>query len=248
MTLLNDIGLPDSESKIYMSLLDKGALPVNRIHEETGIHRRNVYDILNKLISKGLVTFVIENKRKVFQSTDPKRIITFLEEQKRIIEEKEEIARKRLPELERKFAAKTSSIEAEIYRGYDGVKTIWDDTLNYKEALMIGAGGFGYDRMPRYWIVFNRKRLKLGIRWKQLVVEGMRNHPMLKEKLIETKILPKELTGPPNVIWIYGNKVTNILWLETPIAFVVNDSEISESYRKYFHFLWNKVAKTSTQH
>ena len=243
MALLTEIGLTENESKIYTALLDKGALPVNRIYEETGIHRRNIYDLLNKLISKGLVTFVIENKKKVFQATNPKRIITFLEEQKRLIEEKEEIARRKLPEMERKFAAKTSSIEAEIYRGYDGIKTIWDDTLNYKEALMIGSGGFGYDRMPRYWIVFNRKRLKLGVRWKQLAIENLRNSPQVKEKLIETKFLPKELTGPPNVIWIYGNKVTNILWLETPIAFVINDKEIAESYRKYFHFLWNKVAK-----
>ena len=109
---------------------------------------------------------------------------------------------------------------------------------------MIGAGGFGYDRMHRYWIGFNRKRIKRGIRWKELVIERMRNHPMLKEKLIESKFLPKELTGPPNVIWIYGNKVTNILWLETtPIAFVVHDKQIAESYRKYFNFLWNKVEK-----
>lgn len=244
MPQLTDIGLSENESKVYMALLENGALPVNRIYEETGIHRRNIYDVLNRLISKGLATYVIEKKKKVFQATSPKRIMMFLEEQKRAAEEKKRLARKILPRLERKFGTRTSSIEAEIYRGYEGIKSIWEDTLNYKETLMIGSGGFGYQRMPRYWIVFNKKRLKCGIKWKQLAIENLRNSPMVKEELIETKFLPKELTGPPNVIWIYGNKVTNILWLETtPIAFVVNDKEIAESYRRYFNFLWNKVAK-----
>ncbi len=244
MADLTRIGLSENESKVYMALLDNGALPVGRIHEETGIDRRNIYDVLNKLISKGLVTFAVENKKRIFQSTSPKRIMLFLEDQKQAINEKKKVAKKMLSRLERKFESRTSSVEAEIYRGYEGIKTIWEDTLNYKEAMMIGAGGFGHDRMPRYWISFNRKRIKRGIRWKELVIERMRNHPMLKEKFIESKFLPKELTGPPNVIWIYGNKVTNILWLETtPIAFVVNDKQIAESYRRYFNFLWNKVAK-----
>ncbi len=244
MVNLTQIGLSENESKVYMALLDNGPLPVSRIHEETGIDRRNIYDVLNKLISKGLVTFAIESKKRIFQTTSPRRIMLFLEEQKQTINDKKKIAKKIISRLEHKFESRASSVEAEIYRGYEGIKTIWEDTLNYREAMMIGAGGFGYDRMPRYWVSFNRKRIKHGIRWKELVIERMRNHPMLKEKFIESKFLPKELTGPPNVIWIYGNKVTNILWLETtPIAFVVNDRQIAESYRSYFNFLWNKVAK-----
>ena len=244
MVDLTQIGLSENESKVYTALLDNGALPVNRIYEETGIDRRNIYDVLNRLISKGLATFAIEHKKRIFQTTSPRRIMLFLEEQKQLIDEKKRMADKLLPNLEKKFGARKSSVEAEIYRGYEGIKTIWEDTLNYKEIWMIGAGGFGYDRMPRYWITFNRKRLKMGIRWRQLAIDKIRNHPMLKEKLLDTKFLPKELSGPPNVIWIYGNKVSNILWLEaTPIAFVVHNKEITESYRKYFDFLWNKVAK-----
>jgi len=243
MTFLTDIGLTQNESKVYMALMDNGALSVNRIYEETGVYRRNIYDILNKLISKGLATFVIENKKKVFQATDPKRILTFLEEQRTIAEEKEKLAREKLPELEKKFGRKTPAIEAEIYRGYEGIKTIWEDTLKYKEVMFIGSGGFGYQKMPRYWIAFNKRRLKAGSKWKQLAIEELRASPMIKEKLIETKFLPKELTGPPNVIWIYGNKIVNILWINMPIAFVVNNREIAESYRKYFNFLWRKIAK-----
>lgn len=241
--VLREIGLTENEIKVYLALLNLGASPVNKIYEETGVHRRNIYDVLNKLIEKGLVTTIIEKKKKIFHPITPHRIITYLEEQKSLIEEKEKLVKKELPTLIEKFNNITSSMEAEIYRGKEGVKTLIDDTLNYKEVLFIGGGGFVTDKFPLYWVGYNKKRIKLGIRWKTVSIQEMRGKPITKEKLIEAKFLPKELTGPPNVIWIYGNKVANILWLETPLAFVVNDKEMAESYRKYFYFLWNKVAK-----
>ncbi|MEK6887840.1 MAG: helix-turn-helix domain-containing protein [Candidatus Aenigmatarchaeota archaeon] len=242
MRHLTNIGLTENESKVYLALLAKGAMSANHIYEETGIYRRNIYDILNKLISKGLATFVIENKKKVFQATDPRRIITFLEEQKKSIEDKEKIVRDILPELEKKFRTKTSSIEAEIYRGEEGIKTLFEDTLNHKEVLFIGAGAYIYLRLPDYWLSYNRRRLKLAITWKILALESIRNVKMLNEKYVQTRFLPKEFSGP-NVIWIYGNKVANVVWIDVPIAFVINNKEISDNYKKYFNLLWNKVAK-----
>ena len=54
------------------------------------------------------------------------------------------------------------------------------------------------------------------------------------------KMLPKELSGP-NVIYIYGDYVANVMWLEKPLAFVVKHRQLSDSYRRYFDFLWKTV-------
>ena len=54
LELLRKIGLSEGEVKIYTALLDLGLSPINKIHERTGIERRNIYDILNKLIERGL--------------------------------------------------------------------------------------------------------------------------------------------------------------------------------------------------
>ena len=78
--ILKKIGLSKGEAKIYEALLNAGLSPINVLHEKTGIERRNIYDILNKLIEKGLVTYITENKRKLFQITHPSKIVHFLEE------------------------------------------------------------------------------------------------------------------------------------------------------------------------
>ena len=99
------------------------------------------------------------------------------------------------------------------------------------------------ERYPHYWKSYNRKRIKLGIKWKGVSVHEMRGHPITREKSMKFRFLPKELTGPPNVIWIFGNHVANIVWAQVPIAFVITDKNVAGSYRKYFNFLWKNVAK-----
>jgi sugar-specific transcriptional regulator TrmB len=245
MQELKSIGFTDGEAKVYMALLRSGPSGVNRIYETTKIHRRNIYDILNRLISRGLVTFVVEDKKRKFQITDPNRIGLFLGEQRKIIDEKEKTARILIPKLKKQFSSSRPA-EAEIYRGFEGIKTLWEDTLNYEEVLILGGGAYVYFKMPRYWISYNRKRVKKHVRMKILARREIRDVETLKEKFVESRLLPRELSGPPNVIWIYGNKVVNVLWTDTPVAFVLSDKNISDSYRKYFQFLWKRSAQLSS--
>ena len=86
LEILRKIGLSNGEITLYSALLETGRAPVNKIHEKTGIERRNIYDILNKLIERGLITYIMENKRRLFQITHPTRIIGYLEEKKHDLE------------------------------------------------------------------------------------------------------------------------------------------------------------------
>ena len=79
LELLRLVGLSDGEIKVYSALLDIGKAPVSRIHEKTGIERRNIYDILNKLIERGLITYVFENDKRFFQLSHPTKIIGYIE-------------------------------------------------------------------------------------------------------------------------------------------------------------------------
>ena len=58
------LGLSNIEAKVYLSLLELGNAVANKVAEKSGIHRRTVYDALETLIEKGLVSFVIEANKK----------------------------------------------------------------------------------------------------------------------------------------------------------------------------------------
>src|SRR3989344_9505212 len=156
-SILKRIGLTNSEIRIYTILLSLGATSAGKIVEETSMYRKNLYDALNKLIEKGLVTYIIENKAKVFQAKDPDNLLRYLEERKvEIDEEKKEVAMI-LPELKIKFNLRKPEIESEIYRGNEGIKTILKECLNYHEILFIGATGDVENRLPHFWPQYNKK-------------------------------------------------------------------------------------------
>ena len=51
---LHHIGLTGTEAKIYLVLLDLGKAQAGVLSRKTGIHRRSIYDALDRLIEKGL--------------------------------------------------------------------------------------------------------------------------------------------------------------------------------------------------
>jgi sugar-specific transcriptional regulator TrmB len=238
--ILRKIGLTESEIRIYLSLLKSGATTAGKIVEDTSLYRKNLYDSLNKLIDKGLITFVIENKIKVFQAKNPENLEKYLDEKKAKIEEQKKEINKSINELSLLYKQAPKEIESEIYRGTEGIKTILKECLNYKEVLFIGATGDVENRLPYFWTQYNKKREKLQCKWKLLLVYEAKNKPITKSKYYEYKILPEILSGL-NVIYIYGDYVANVLWLEKPVAFVIKHKTLANNYRTYFDYLWKNM-------
>ena len=58
-------------------------------------------------------------------------------------------------------------------------------------------------------------------------------------RLEHIKFLPKEFSVNPAVICIYGNKTANFALGEDFFAFVIENKEIAENYKKYHKYLSN---------
>ncbi|MFA6462242.1 MAG: helix-turn-helix domain-containing protein [Candidatus Woesearchaeota archaeon] len=238
--LLKEIGLTETEIKIYLSLLNLGATSARKIVDDTGVYRKNLYDALNRLIEKGLVSYVIENKIKFFQAKKPENLEKYLDEKKAKIEEQRQEVKKIISEMNSYPGKAPAEIESEIYRGTEGIKTILKECLNYKEVLFIGATGDVENRLPYFWPQYNKKREKLKCKWRLLLVHEAKNKSITQSKYYQYKVLPKILSGL-NVIYIYGDYVANILWLEKPLAFVTKHKKLADNYRKYFEYLWKSI-------
>ncbi len=238
--LLREIGLSDVEIKVYLSLLSLGSTSAGKIIEQTNLHRKNTYDALNRLMEKGLVTYVLERHRKYFQPKDPDILLRFLEEKKNKISKQQQELEEDLPLLKKQFLTLPQEIESEIYRGLEGIKTILKECLNAREVLFIGATGAVEDRLPYFWPQYNKEREKKKVLWKLLLVHEARHKQITQSKYYQYKILPKILSGP-NVIYIYEDTIANVLWLEKPMAFVIKHRSLAESYRKYFNYLWKTI-------
>lgn len=69
-----------------------------------------------------------------------------------------------------------------------------------------------------------------------------KNKKILKEAFTKYRFIPEEYSLP-NSTFIYGDKVANITWSETPVGIIIKDKDNAKSFNHYFEALWNKSEK-----
>ena len=65
--LLAEIGLTERESKVYLALLELGSTTTGPLVKKSEVPNSKVYEILESLQNKGLVSWITKGKTKYFQ-------------------------------------------------------------------------------------------------------------------------------------------------------------------------------------
>ena len=234
--ILQEIGLSNTEAKVYLALLELGSALAGEITKKSEVNRTNVYDALERLIEKGLVTYVISANRKVFEPVSPDRL-------QKILKEKQEKLDSQMAEIQLKYKTSKTKEEATIFKGKKGIKSIFEGILKEKKDLFVyGAESRFADMLPAYQKAWNKERAKLGIKVKMVYNEKVRKRKIREKlKLLDMKFLPKEYDFP-STIMVYGDKVVTIVWTEMPFGFMIRSKDAAKSNMHFFDILW-KTAK-----
>jgi len=237
---LRELGLTGNETKVYLALLGLGSSNVGEIIKKAKIHRNIIYDNLERLIEKGLVSFVTIRNVKHFEVTSSKELKEFIKKQKEEILKKEKIAEKVIPRIEELRNSTLRKQEATIFRGKRGLKTILEEITEAKsEILVFGTGRGMKETMGTYYDQWHLKLRKNKVKAK-ILLPNNRKEAFLKPFI--AKYLP-EKNIIPSTIAIYEDKVLNIVWGEEPIAVLFVSKKCYESYEKYFKLLWELAKK-----
>lgn len=237
-SILKQIGLTDHEITVYTALLELGDSLASKIGEKIGMNRTHAYDILDSLIKKGLVSYIIRNNRKYFKAAHPDRLVDYLKEKEKSIKEQEEKIKQIIPELLALQKPAEEETKVEIYYGKEGIKTVYNDILKrVKEYYILGATGKIAEILKYYFPQHEKQRIKSKIRLKLLFNETARGKDIAeKRRFVEIRFLPSEFSSPiPTTI--YNDRVIILVWTE-PLAIVIENREVTETYKKYFDLLW----------
>ncbi len=231
---LQRIGLGQNEIKVYLTLLRIGPSQAGRISKESQINRTTTYDSLERLIERGLVTYMISANKKVFSPVAPERLLDQLKEKEKVVEEI-------LPELNQMFKKSKEKEESNIYKGRKGIKSILNEILNYKEYAAFGSSGGFLQIMRHDFLAFQKRKRELKIKARVILEESARTSESVRGAYTEFKFIPQEFSSPTTT-FVCDDMIAIIVWSETPIATVISSKEIAESYRNYFKMLW-KIAQ-----
>ncbi len=230
---LSKIGLPRNEAKAYLELLKRGSISANELAKKLGFDRTLTYQILNNLVEKGLVNYIIKENKKFFEAADPENLLT-------PIQEKENIALTLIPELRNINKIKEKEQEVKVYEGKAGLKTFFSDILTCKDACFFGATGKSYDILKYELPHIAKTALKLGLKGRMITSNEFKSHEMTKLKNLKVRYL--EEVKSPATTSIYGDKVAIHVLTDKPIVIIIKNKDIALSYKSYFEFLW-KVSK-----
>ncbi|HLD02398.1 MAG TPA: helix-turn-helix domain-containing protein [Candidatus Nanoarchaeia archaeon] len=233
--VLEKLGLAASESKIYLALLELGPCLAGRLSRKTGIHRRNVYDATERLIAKGLISYILKNNRRTFQAVDPERFNDMLDDHRNALQTV-------LPDLKAKFNAVIPKEGVDFYKGKHGLRTAFEDQIREgKEILVYGASLMTNELMKYYFVWYDKKRITKKIRMRMIYQKSTKTK-VEKLKLSDIRFLDDQHIG--EVAYnVYGNTVSIIRWSkENPFVVMMKDKLIADAFRKNFELVW-KLAK-----
>jgi HTH-type transcriptional regulator, sugar sensing transcriptional regulator len=75
---LTIFGLTQGEAKAYLAMIQIGPSRVGKIVEISSVSQSKIYNVLDRLILKGLASYNIQNNIKHFQSLEPSRLQDYL--------------------------------------------------------------------------------------------------------------------------------------------------------------------------
>jgi len=239
--IFRDLGFSEREIKVYLALLELGATTVGPIATKTRLQHSKVYQTLEKLIDRGLVSFIKKSKTKYFQAQNPKQILN-------ILKEKEKRFSEILPKLKQKQENSKEKQIATVYEGYKAIKSMFDLILEELDK-------------NSYYYVFAFKDDYLT---SKLASRFLRNiHMQLSEKKVDDRLIANisikkefeknysDIKGIkyrftnlnlPLGLMIIDDRVINWIWGERPTAVEIVSKQIAQQYREFFLELW-KIAK-----
>lgn len=239
--LFQNLGLSKNEAEIYEALLELGEASVSTISAKTNINRRNIYDVLNRLMEKGLVFILLEKGDNKYKPADPGKLME-------VIKEKEATLQQTLPALENLYRSIPKENEVMIYKGPEGWKNYMRDMLRIGEPgyFISAKGGWLDDRVENFFPKFIQETKKQKMKFYHLFDWRVKEEcpQILKYVTNNYKFLPKEYPTP-SAIDIFGDHV-NILAnvhlgsQEEDFSFtVIVNQQIADSFRMWFKYMWD---------
>ena len=233
---LLDFGLTPNEAKIYLILLGKGPLNPYQISEKTGLHRGYIYDALERMQEKGVVSTMFLDGKKHYQAVDPSAL-------GEILKAKAADFQKVIPQLLQCQNKPSEDMKVEVYKGKHALRITMNDQISTmqsrRELLVISSDEKVFEEAdPIYFQRYLKKEKEMKCIEKVIIKRGGYR---LKVPQIEYREFPSEIIGNASQ-FMYADRVCFLLWGNPNHLIIIRNQEVADTYKRQFYVLW-KMAK-----
>ena len=243
LTLLKKLGLSDKEVKVYLKLLEYGAISVRSLAELTGLNRGTTYDILKKLQEMGLVSFYHSDTKQRFVAEDPEKLLKIVHDQEAELRNTGEKIKEAIPELKSLQDKGGNKPVTKLYEGKNGIRMILDDVLesmnSFRESeYFIYSATNASDDINKAYPEFTKQRIKRGINVRAIsLAKGGGTYGLDERRWLGTN------EESATFIVIYADKCAFISrdGVGNPVGVIIENPVIYETQMVIFKQLWSML-------
>ena len=239
--ILLEICLSDKEADVYLATLKLGRGVASKIARTAHIQRTTVYEILDSLFDKGLVTLSGREPKQEYVAESPDRLAEYikgeLERKQKDLKQAEKIL---IPQLKSIHNVKNRP-KIMFYEGEEGLKRVYEDTLTSTEPIRAYASVENmHAGLPGYFPGYYKNRASQGISIRAIVPDseiGRERKSFDKKEMRETALVPADMFNFIPEINIYNNKVMIASWREK-LGIMIESDEIANAMKKIYELAW----------
>lgn len=239
--ILENLGLTEKETKIYLANLELGPATVTDIAKHADVQRTTAYTIIQNLAEQKLLKEDLSTKTQRYTAEDPEKLL--LESQERFT-----AIKSIMPELKNMFRGTQFLPSIRYYKGIDGIRAYYEGILKEKDlkSYCILSSETSWVQMdPAFFKNFLKRRAEKKI-YTRLILEDSplaREHQQRqKEYYCEVKILPagSEKLFESAVI-IFPHKVLLQAQRREFMAAEIESRDIQRTVQFMFDFMWQNL-------
>jgi len=237
------IGIPKTQTVVYLDLLKNNKSTATQIAKRTGMHRTNVYDTLTKLKERNLVFLSYKEGKQAYVALTTDLILN---------QEKEKLEHLKSA-MNYINTTYVSGQTPKVYtlEGLSAVRSIILGLLEKKSTIWI-YGLVENENMintlnAKIMHAFHIERIKKGIDLKMLFYKTAAGEQNLLNKLkfTETRLLPKTQQRKSSQITqiVCDGSVYITLWIDPIHTIVIENDLIAKEYLDFYNLLWTYSKK-----
>lgn len=236
---LEKLGLVGKKADVYLAALELGKARVIEIAKKAGMKRTTCYDILMDLEKMGLISETAKGKKRLFIGEDPGKI-------KKDLAAKEKIFDEILPELQAVYNIKGAKPKIRFYEGKEGLKEVYNDTLNYTGEMLAFASEDVVKILGKEWTsdyLEKRKKRDLHMR---AIMPGTeiikKDYAALDREQFRASKLINPAKYPFSVeINIYGHQKVALMSSKEETGVIIEGAEIYKTMKAIFELIWDNL-------
>ncbi|NQU82459.1 MAG: hypothetical protein HQ539_00725 [Parcubacteria group bacterium] len=240
-----DIGFSEKEANVYLALLELGKGTVSATARAAGINRTTGYNVLDSLVSKGLIRVSGKEPKQEYVTESPTLIISLLKERAKKSQEQLKNATKIVPQL-KSIHNVGNRPKVKFYEGEAGLIDVYEDTLTAKETIRAYATvDVVHNTLPDYFPKYYKRRASKKIAIRAIIPKTEASIERIKHDKAElrtTCLIPSDEFYFSPEINIYDNKVMIASWREK-LGIIIESEEIADAMKKIYELSWEEAKR-----